>query len=36
MGRWRNGKVGEVEGMSAGAKRESGGMALRGTVWEGG
>ena len=27
--RWRNGKMGEVEGMSVGAKRESGGMVLR-------
>lgn len=35
--KWAGGEmVGEVEGMSAGAKRESGGMALRGTVWEGG
>ena len=25
QGRWRNGKVGEVEGMSVGAKWESGG-----------
>lgn len=24
-GRWRNGKVGEVEGMSIGAKRQGGG-----------
>lgn len=31
--KWAGGEmVGEVEGMSAGAKRESGGMALRGTV----
>lgn len=26
MARWRNGKVGEVEGMGVGAKRQSGGM----------
>lgn len=30
--RWRDGKVGEVEGMSE-AERESGGM-VRATVWE--
>ncbi len=35
MARWRNGKVGEVEGMSVRAERESGGWLVKAKAYEG-